>query len=378
MEAKLAAVFTAGLSVQVNVVCAELGISRQTFYKYRRRWLAEGPAGLLERSRRPHNSPGAVSAEVEDAIVRLRKERLVDNGAQHIAWELERRPELGPAPSARTVHRVLVRRGLVTPEPKKRPHVATRRFEWPQPNSAWQIDATMWALADGAAIWIMDVLDDHSRVLVAARVCDGPTGAAAWDAFAHGVADWGMPAHVLSDNGTCFTGRFGHGEVDFERRLRQMGVHHITSSPAHPQTCGKIERSHQTTKRWLRTQPAAHPPHELQTLLDRWRQHYNWQRPHRGAHGNTPAHKWHAQPAATAADSPIDGPRRTSLHTIAATGTISFRHHYTIYVSHALAGERALVVANDLDLTIWTRKGATRLTIDPTRRYQPKNRHHPT
>ena len=170
MESKLLAVFTSGFDVNVRALCAELGISRQSFYKYRRRWLLEGPAGLIERSRRPHSSPHQVGVAVEEAIVRLRKELVVDNGAQAIAWHLERR---GITVSAATVHRVLVRRGMVTPQPEKRPKSSWRRFEWPRPNDAWQIDATMWALADNREIWIMDVLDDHSRVLIAARVCEG-------------------------------------------------------------------------------------------------------------------------------------------------------------------------------------------------------------
>jgi winged helix-turn helix protein len=91
METRLLAVFTAGLkSVSVSGLCAELGVSRQTFYKYRRRFVAEGPAGLAERSRRPHRSPGMIPAEVEDEIVRLRKELPLDNGAQTIGYHLAR------------------------------------------------------------------------------------------------------------------------------------------------------------------------------------------------------------------------------------------------------------------------------------------------
>src|SRR5688572_20214952 len=170
MEFKLLAVFSAGVPLQVSALCVDLGISRQTFYKYRRRWAEEGPPGLVERSRRPVRSPNQVSAEVEEAIIRLRKDLPLDNGARAISYHLARQ---GLAvPGVATIHRVLVRRGMVVPEPHKRPHAAYRRFEWPRPNDAWQIDATCWALADGRAIWIMDVLDDHSRVLVAARVCE--------------------------------------------------------------------------------------------------------------------------------------------------------------------------------------------------------------
>jgi transposase InsO family protein len=369
MEAKLLAVFSSGLDLEVKALCAELGVSRQTFYKYRRRFAAEGALGLVERSRRPHSSPAAVSVEVENAILRLRKELVIDNGAQAIAWHLAGRAELGPTPSVATVHRVLVRRGMVRPQPQKRPKSAWRRFEWPRPNDAWQIDATAWALADGREVWIMDVLDDHSRVLVAARVCDGPTARAAWDAFSHAVIDWGIPARVMSDNGLCFTGRFHGVEVDFERQLRAMGVEHLRSSPAHPQTCGKLERSHQTTKRWLHTQPAAGDPDELQCQLDRWRQHYNERRPHKAANGETPVQRWRATGPAGPAEA-IDGPRRASLHRVSTGGKIGW-NRFNIGVGSPLAGQNVLVVARDQDLKIWGQTGLIRaLSIDPTRRYQ--------
>lgn len=374
MEAKLLAVFSSGLDLNVKALCVELGISRQSFYKYRRRFLEEGPAGLVERSRRPRSSPAMVAPVVEEAIVRLRKELEIDNGAQAIAWHLARRPELGPVPSARTVHRVLVRRGLVVAQPEKRPKSSWRRFEWPRPNDAWQIDATAWALADGRQVWVMDVLDDHSRVLLAARAGHGPTGTAAWEAFAHAATIWGFPARVMSDNGSCFTGRFHGGEAEFERQLRAMGIIHMLSSPGHPQTCGKLERSHQTTKRWLRTQPPAIDLVELQHQLDTWLEHYNHHRPHRAANGDTPANRWRAG-VPTDPGKPIEGPRRTSLHTVTSNGVIGWGDHYLINVGSPLAGQTVLVVATGEDLTIWGPPGKIRtLTIDPTRRYQPSGR----
>jgi transposase InsO family protein len=373
MEAKLLAVFTSGLDVNVSALCAELGISRQTFYKYRRRWQAEGPAGLVERSRRPRSCPAQLPFEVEDLIVRLRKELVVDNGAEAISWHLQRR---GLRVSVATIHRVLVRRGMVTPQPEKRPKSSWKRFEWPRPNDAWQIDATVWALSDNREVWIMDVLDDHSRVLVAARVCDGPTGTAAWDALAHGIAEWGVPAHVMSDNGTCFTGRFlSRSEVDFERRLRDLGIRHIPSSPGHPQTCGKLERSHQTTKRWLAVAGPAGTPEELQDQLDRWRRHYNDHRPHKAAGGDTPRARWEATERAVALGA-TPQPPITGLRRVSSNGKIGWLGT-NISIDSRRANEQVLVVARGLDLTVHGQGGIIRrLTLDPSRRYQPN--HMPT
>jgi transposase InsO family protein len=370
MEAKLRAVLAADVAgVAVTALSAELGISRQTFYKYKRRWAAEGPAGLVERSRRPHRSPGLIPAEVEDEIVRLRKTLPLDNGAQVIAYHLARSG--WPVPAVATIHRALVRRGLVVAQPAKRPRSAERRFEWPRPNYAWQIDATCWALRSGRQLWVMDVLDDHSRLVVAARVCETPSGEAAWDALAAGIEGFGLPAHVMSDNGTCFTGRFlSGGEVAFERTLREAGVRHIRSTPGHPQTCGKLERFHQTLKRWLARQPRARTVAGLQAQLDRFLVLYNAERPHKALRGATPLERWSASEPATPGPA-LPAPPQASVHTVASNNLIGWGRH-RIGVGPGLVGHRLLVVARGDDLAVFGPFGPVRrLRLDRSRNYQP-------
>jgi transposase InsO family protein len=369
METKLRAILAAGLSgVRVSDLCEELEISRQTFYKYKRRWEAEGPAGLVERSRRPHRSPRMIPAELEDEIVRLRKELPLDNGAQTIAYHLGRSG--WDVPSVATIYRALVRRGLVVHEPRKRPRASWRRFEWPRPNDAWQIDATCWVLRSGREVWVMDVLDDHSRLVVAARVCDGPTSEAAWSAFCDATQRYGIPAHVMSDNGSCFTGRFfSKHEAAFERDLRALGVRHIRSTPGHPQTCGKIERFHQTLKRWLRTQPLARSRRQLQDQLDDFLAFYNQQRPHRALSGATPAERWAASEPASPGQA-IPEPPHASLHKVATNNLINWGRH-RINVGPGHVGEYILVIARDDDLTVFDANGLIqRLRLDRTRNYQ--------
>jgi transposase InsO family protein len=370
METKLRAVLAAGVAgVSVSSLCAELEISRQTFYKYKRRWEAEGPAGLVERSRRPLCSPGLISVELEDEIVRLRKTLRVDNGAQSIAYQLARSG--WAVPSVATIHRALVRRGMVVAQPAKRPRSAWRRFQWPRPNDAWQIDATCWALRSGGHVWVMDVLDDHSRLVVAARACPGPTGEAAWSAFCHGAERYGTPAQVMSDNGSCFTGRLAGSQAPFERDLRSLGVNHIRSSPGHPQTCGKLERFHQTLKNWLRTQPLARSTNQLQAQLDEFLAYYNHHRPHRALGGATPAERWAATEAAIPGEAIPDTPH-ASLHTVAPNNnTIAWGNH-TIGVGPGLNRQHLLVIAHDDDLAIFGPTGLIRrLHLDRNRKYQP-------
>ena len=374
MEAKLLAVLSAQVPVSVSKLCAELGISRQTFYKYRRRFVVEGPAGLVERSRRPHRSPQLIDAVLEDEILRLRKTRESDNGALAIHYQLVRQGRRH-VPSVATVHRVLVRRGQVVPQPQKAPPSKGIRFEYPAPNGAWQIDATQWALVDGQQVWIMDVLDDHSRLMIASLACHGPTGAAAWQAFCDGTTRWGLPARVMSDNGRCFTARFLHlgGEADFERDLRALGVQHILSSPGHPQTCGKIERQHQTVKGWLNSQPPARSLPELQHRLDDYLDHYNYQRPHSALVGATPHERWSATPP-DGPGPPIELAPNSAIRRVDPDGKLPW-NGYVIGIGQTLAGAELLIISRDHQLTIFGPTGLVeRRTIDPTRRYQPSGR----
>ncbi|HJR87321.1 MAG TPA: IS481 family transposase [Acidimicrobiia bacterium] len=377
MESRLLAVFTAGLSsVNVSRLCDELGLSRQTFYKYRRRFAREGPAGLIERSRRPRSSPLAVDLATETEIVRLRKEFSDDgrdHGAQSIAYRL-RRDGWQRVPSVATIHRVLVRRGQVSPQPEKRPKTAGRRFVFEQPNGAWQIDATQWVLADGRQLWIMNLLDDHSRLITASVAAAGATSEIAWEALCRGGESYGLPEHVISDNGACFTGRFLSGaEVIFEQNLRRAGIRHIRSTPGHPQTCGKLERWHQTLKRWLRAHPLAASQVELQAQLDLFLRFYNHERGHRALNGATPFEAWTALPRAHPGK-PTSSPTEAKLVTIEATGRVSFEG-YVVQVGAEYGGWRVLVIRNQLQLTfIADNRIIHRLTIDPARRYQPNGR----
>ncbi|WP_407663771.1 integrase core domain-containing protein [Mycobacterium shottsii] len=89
--------------------------------------------------------------------------------------------------------------------------------------------------------------------------------------FTTTAAEYGLPASTLTDNGAVYTSRFTHGHNDFERLLASLGITQKNEHPGHPQTQGKIERFHQTLKRWQAARPLPATPDELQTLLDTFR-----------------------------------------------------------------------------------------------------------
>ena len=374
MDVKLAAAIASDLDgTNVTRLARELGVSRQWVYELRRRYRENGRAGLEARSRRARSSPTQMPAEVEDAIVRLRKELTehgADAGPSTIRWHLER-SELTVVPSVAGIWRALRRRDLIEPQPAKRPRSSWRRFAFPRANECWQIDATSWTLADGTDVEIINIVDDHSRLAVVCRAVVITNTATAWAAFVEGCERLGVPGHVLSDNGRAFTGKLWGTEVVFEINLRRLGVVPITSSPRHPQTCGKVERFQQTEKRWLRAQPRPGDLAQLQAQLDAFRSFYNNDRPHRALGQATPREAFVAATKAGPAERPLGRPERIAHLTIDRQG-LARVNPWLVHVGRRWSGRNVVAVVQGLDVAIFAGDELVRvLVVDPSRAYQP-------
>ena len=190
----------------VAEVAAAHGLSRSWLYELLARYRAEGEEGLKPKSRQPRSSPTKVPVAMEDEIVALRKaltEDGLDAGAPTIHYHLlcRHRRRKTSVPSVATIWRVLSRRGFVTPQPHKRPASSWKRFEAELPNECWQADTTHWALADGTDVEILNVVDDHSRLLVASRAFVTTKAADVVETFHLAAEDHGLPAAMLTDNG---------------------------------------------------------------------------------------------------------------------------------------------------------------------------------
>jgi transposase-like protein len=373
VDVKLALAVSAPLPRgSVSRVCRELGISRDTYYEAKKRFDAEGVTGLLPRSRRPHSSPRQTPTEVEDVIVRARKEledEGWDNGARSIAYRLQRQGVTAPAFS--TIHAVLRRRGLVVDQPRKRPRSATRRFEFPARNSCWQMDGTEWKLADGSKAVIISVVDDHTRRSLGHHAARGETGAAVWACFLNAVNKYGLPARVLTDNGTSFNARRRGWEVDFTRNLTALGVTPISSGNHHPQTCGKGERLHLTLKRWLTKQDRARSIADLQAQLVVFDRLYD-DRPNQSLGGLTPAERWAL--AAESSHRHVAATDRTTITmvTVDGRGSACIGARYQVHIGRRWKGVTVTAITQGLLVGIFAGNVLIReLTLDPTRRYQP-------
>ena len=368
-----AATALAGQIENVSAFCRDQQMSRQSFYKWRRRFGEDGLPGLQERSRRPLHSAGQTAAEVEEAVLRKRKqlvEQGCDHGPQSIVWALQRDGIKAPSPS--TVWRILTRHGVIVPQPQKRPKSATKRFCFTRPNECWQSDWTQWRLADGGAVAIAGSLDDHSRYVPALHAAAGQgTGELVWSVMIAGFTECGIPAMSLTDNGFVYTGRLRGFESAFEANLRAVGTRTINSTPGHPQTCGKIERFWQTLKKWLRARPAPATIAELNDLLEQFRIFYNHHRPHRALRGATPGEAFTATQAARPADRPQPAPVFVTHHTVGEKSGQLFVPPYRVNVGLRWAGHQCDSIRDGEHIAIFSGTTLIReFTADPTRNYQ--------
>lgn len=369
-----------GERVNVTAECARLGVSTKTFYKYLARFSREGVQGFYPRSRRPLASPSRVAVEVEDIIVRARKElddEGWDAGAEQIAFWIADHRQLWPpgvaVPSRATINRALDRRGQILKVPQRRPRRSRHRFEADQPNTMWQMDGFDYTLADGQVVTVLQILDDCSRFDLALRAAPSENSHDVWAAVLHASSSYGLPARFLTDNGGAFSGRRRGWTSQLEENLRALNVIPLTSSVGHPQTCGKNERAHSTVLKWLSKQPRAKNIEELQDQLDTYRERYNNKRRKTHLNGMTPAERY--------ALGPLDGPGNNALPwpvtigtaTVSRSGCIGTDKHL-LGVGRRHSGEQVTTVRQHRQIAVFSdNQLIAEFTLTGKRGYQPKN-----
>lgn len=347
------------------------------------RYRAEGEAAFEPRSRRPNTSPTKVSDVVTKQVVNLRVDLTnqgFDAGPHTIQWHLKQDHDIDVSVS--TIRRRLLKAGLIEPAPKKRPKSSYIRFEADLPNETWQSDFTHYRLANDADTEVLVWLDDHSRFALSVTAHHRVTGDLVVDSFNRAVDTHGLPASVLTDNGLVYTTRFAGGRGGrnhLETLLVELGITQKHSRPNHPTTCGKVERFHQTLKKWLSAQtPQPESIKQLQILTDKFVDEYNNHRPHRSLRRTTPAIAYNQLPK-TGPTGSLTGPHYRVRHDrIDKTGAVSLRragrmHHIGIGRKHKHTA--IIMLINDLDIRIiatTTGKLLRHLTLNPNTGYQPR------
>jgi transposase InsO family protein len=279
----------------VTEVAVLYGVSRKTVHKWLRRYAADGLRGLADRSSRPESCPHQMPPVVEARVVEMRREH-PGWGPRTIRTRLGREG-VSPLPGRSSIHRALLRHGLIDPTTRKRRRSDYKRWERSRAMELWQMDIVgRFHLADGTEVKVVTGVDDHSRFCVCARIVVRATARPVVAALRHALAAHGVPAQILTDNGKVFTARFGTGPgpVLFDQACTANGITHLLTAPYSPTTTGKVERFHRTLRKEFFT------PNdyrfvtiaEAQEALDDWVNGYNHDRPHQSLGDRPPAERF--------------------------------------------------------------------------------------
>jgi len=354
------------------------GVSIGWVAKIVARYRADGYQALGSRSRAAHRIPNRTPAEIEDRVIRMRKllaDQGLDAGAATIHYHLGRQST--EIPSVTTIWRILRRRGFIDPQPQKRPKSSFIRFQASLPNELWQSDVTEWHLAGEVKVEIITYLDDHSRLILSSRVVSVATARSALSTFHLAGGAYGVPAALLTDNGCVYTAQYRGGRQALESEMLALGVVFKHSRPYHPQTCGKIERWHQTLKKFLRKQTPAASIRVLQRQLDGFVTYYNDVRPHRSLGRRTPRSAYDARDKArpSAAKITIAADTQVRHDRVDKAGKITLRYRSRLHhigIGHEHKGKRVIILRGGLDVRVLTHDGELlrHFTLDPTKDYQ--------
>ncbi len=316
------------------------GISRKTAYKWIDRYEVGGPAGLVDRSRRPVHAPNATPAVIVAALVELRGHHPTW-GAKKLRKILATREPTWTLPARSTVCDLLDRAGLITTSRRRQvpAHPGRSLIAMTAPNGTWTADFKgQFKTRNGVYCYPLTIVDGFSRYLLA---CQGLLSTAivlARPIFLRLFQEYGLPEIIRTDNGVPFAttalGRLSTLSVWWIR----LGILPELIAPASPQQNGRHERMHRTLKAEA-TRPPSGNLQAQQTRFNRFRQEYNEERPHEALGQETPASVY--RPSGRALPrrlAPLEYPGHFELRLVSRNSGIRWQKHW-VCVTHTLAGE---------------------------------------
>ncbi len=343
--------YATGLFTMIELA-DQYGIAPKTGYKWVDRYAHEGAAGLLDRSRRPHHHPQAISPAVMDAVLTIRR-RHPHWGAVKLLHVAARHAPRTTWPSRSTVCRWLRAHDLV--------RVARRRGRAPAPialtvpmapNDVWTTDFKgHFRTGDGRYCYPLTLRDGFSRYVLRCDALAHPTYAATRERFERAFRDYGLPARIRSDNGAPFA------STGFARLSRlcvwwmRLGIVPERIAPGHPEQNGSHEQFHAVLKAHT-TRPPAATRRGQQQRFGHFCREYNGDRPH--------AALAHAVPAAcyTASTRPwphrlpaLEYPRHMEVRRVYPIGQFTWKGTL-VFLSEALAGQD--VAFEEVGDGLWT------------------------
>lgn len=278
-----------GLSSMAEL-CRRYDVSRETGYVWIRRHRFEGVDGLRDRSRAPRRPGNRTSAEIEAAVLELRREHM-RWGPRKLKWVLERAEPGIEWPAASTIGQMLAREGLAMARKRRRrvPPYTQPFAAASGPNRVWCTDFKGWfSTGDGDRIDPLTITDAHSRYLLRCQAVEKADTERVQAIFAAAFGEYGMPEVIHSDNGAPFAARAVNGLSRLSLWWMKLGIRPERSQAGHPEQNGRHERMHRTLKQETASPPAT-TARAQQRLFNRFRREYNEVRPHEALGMQTPA-----------------------------------------------------------------------------------------
>lgn len=276
---------------KMSHLCKEFGISRVTGYKIWDRYQEDGSRGLYNRSNAPHQHPNQIPFEIEQLIVRFKKEK-PKWGAPKIRELVSNRYPSLKLPATSTVHCVLDRHGLVDRRTKRNKYHATASYlSTPkEPNDLWCTDFKgQFRMRNHEYCYPLTLSDQVSRFVISCEALDSTEINPCFAVFEEAFQEYGLPAAIRSDNGTPFAG--GNSAWNLTRLSVwwiRLGIRLERIKPGNPQQNGRHERMHRTLKLEA-TKPPASNMLQQQEKFDRFRNEFNFERPHQALDMKRPA-----------------------------------------------------------------------------------------
>ena len=326
-------------------LCNLFGISRPTGYLWLRRYQqAHSLNDLAELPRRPLGCPSKTPESLESRVIHLRRQK--GWGARKIKVLLGDEPISTP-----TIHRVLVRNGLVKADPARR--TATGRFERGQSNELAQMDFKGEYPVRGGKCFPLSLIDDHSRYLLGLWPLESTRSEGVYEALRRHFQRRGMPQAILTDHGTTwYSTTNGHGLTWLGVWLIKQGIEIIYSGVGHPQTQGKVERFHRTLNERTRHRGLPETVSEWRRWAEEFRKEYNQQRPHEALGMKVPEEVYTRENLREYQQDPPDWEYgEGEVKRLNTQGSLNYRGD-SYCVCEALAGERVRIDEMDGKLLV--------------------------
>ena len=335
-------------------LCVRFGVSRKTGYKWLERYRAGGVAGLLERSRAPLHHPQAMTQQIAERCVAVRRAHPSWGPLKVRSW-LERRMPRTQWPATSTIGALFDREGLTI---KRRlrgrsPPSSAPFAHCGAANDVWCTDFKGWFLTgDGARCEPLTLSDGYSRYLLRCQAMARTDTDHVWPVLYAAFREFGLPHRLRSDNGSPFASCGAGGLSQLSVKVIKAGVVPERIAPGKPQQNGRLERLHLTLLQDTANPPARSLREQIERLR-RFQRLYNDERPHQALGNDTPAAHYAVSPRRF--DGVLREPSYGADHAIRRVrhnGEIRWQGN-TIYLSAALIGEPVgLIENNDGDWTV--------------------------